>query len=92
MLVWLDSVVDRGILTVAPSAAERGWNLDWLREWLSRGDRPPAHAKWTLVPDFHAALAQVQPGAGTVLVTGSFHTVGDVMGALGVGGATGGSA
>lgn len=92
MLVWLDSVVDRGVLTVAPSAAERGWNLDWLREWLARGDRPPAHAKWTLVPDFHAALAQVQPGAGTVLVTGSFHTVGDVMAALGVGGATGGSA
>jgi hypothetical protein len=26
----------------------------------------------------------VQEGAGTVLVTGSFHTVGDVMGAIGM--------
>ena len=85
MLVWLDSVVDRGVLTVAPSAAERGWNLGWLREWLARQDRPPARARWTLVPDFATALREVQQGAGTVLVTGSFHTVGDVMATLGLG-------
>jgi len=85
MLVWLDSVVDRGVLTVAPSAAERGWNLAWLREWLARQDRPPARARWTLVPDFATALREVQQGAGTVLVTGSFHTVGDVMAAVGLG-------
>jgi dihydrofolate synthase/folylpolyglutamate synthase len=85
MLVWLDAIVDRGVLTVAPSAAERGWDLRWLHEWLARRDRPPAHARWTLIPDFAAALQQVQPGAGTVLVTGSFHTVGDVMLALGLG-------
>ena len=34
------------------------------------------------MPEFGAALDQVQEGAGTVLVTGSFHTVGDVMTAL----------
>lgn len=85
MLVWLDSVVDRGVLTVASSAAERGWDLGWLQEWLARPDRPPAHAHWTLVPDFAAALREVQEGAGTVLVTGSFHTVGDVMEAMGLG-------
>lgn len=85
MLVWLDAVVDRGVLTVAPSAAERGWDLGWLKEWLARPDRPPAHAQWTLVPDFDAALNEVQVGAGTVLVTGSFHTVGDVMKALRLG-------
>jgi dihydrofolate synthase/folylpolyglutamate synthase len=84
MLVWLDAVVERGVLTVAPSAAERGWNLGWLQEWLARRDRPPAHARWTLIPAFDAALRAVQPGAGTVLVTGSFHTVGDVMEALGL--------
>jgi len=84
MLVWLDAIVDRGVLTVAPSAAERGWDLRWLEEWLARPDRPPAHATWSLVPDFTEALQRVQPGAGTVLVTGSFHTVGDVMGALGL--------
>lgn len=85
MLVWLDAVVDRGFLTVAPSAAERGWDLGWLREWLARPDRPPARAEWTLVPEFGEAIAAVQRDAGTVLVTGSFHTVGDVMQALGVG-------
>jgi folylpolyglutamate synthase/dihydropteroate synthase len=36
------------------------------------------------VPDFHDALERVQAGAGTVVVTGSFHTVGDVMSALGM--------
>ncbi len=84
MLVRLDAVVDVGILTVAPSADARRWDLRWLEDWLRRRDRPPARGKWHLVPDFRAALARVQDGAGTVLVTGSFHTVGDVMEALGM--------
>jgi dihydrofolate synthase/folylpolyglutamate synthase len=84
MLVWLDSVVDRGVLTLAPSAAERGWNLSWLEQWLARPDRPRARARWSLIADFASALAEAQRGAGTVLVTGSFHTVGDVMAALGL--------
>jgi dihydrofolate synthase / folylpolyglutamate synthase len=84
MLVRLDSVVDRGILTVAPTAAQRGWDLGWLARWLERPDRPPARADWHLVPDFEEALRRVQVDAGTVLVTGSFHTVGDVMEALGI--------
>ncbi len=84
MLVRLDRAIDRGVLTIAPSAAGRRWDLEWLRRWLERPDRPPAQAAWTLVPDFTDALATVQEGAGTVLVTGSFHTVGDVMAALGL--------
>jgi dihydrofolate synthase / folylpolyglutamate synthase len=84
MLVHLDRVLDRGVLTVAPTAAGRGWNMEWLRRWLRNRSRPPARASWTLVPDFEEALATVQKGAGTVLVTGSFHTVGDVMQRLGV--------
>jgi len=84
MLVQLDRVIDRGILTVAPTAASRGWNAVWLRRWLRDRGRPPARAAWTLVPDFREALATVQEGAGTMLVTGSFHTVGDVMTALGM--------
>ena len=82
MLVALDQVVDRGILTIAPSAEGRRWDLEWLSRWLERPDRPPAHAEWTLVPDFQQALAEASEGAGTVLVTGSFHTVGDVMAEL----------
>ena len=84
MLVRLDAVVDRGILTIAPSAEGRRWDLEWLRRWLDRPDRPPAHAAWTLVPDFTTAIREVQAGAGTILVTGSFHTVGDVMEAVGL--------
>jgi dihydrofolate synthase/folylpolyglutamate synthase len=84
MLVQLDRVIDRGILTVAPTAASRGWNAVWLRRWLRDRGRPPARASWTLVPEFGEALETVQAGAGTVLVTGSFHTVGDVMSALGM--------
>jgi dihydrofolate synthase/folylpolyglutamate synthase len=82
MLVQLDRVIDRGILTVAPTAASRGWDAAWLRGWLSDASRPPARASWSLVPDFRAALQEAQHGAATILVTGSFHTVGDVMAEL----------
>ncbi len=84
MLVALDAVIDRGILTVAPTALDRGWNTTWLREWLERTDRPAPRARWSLVPDFQEALQVVREGAGTVLVTGSFHTVGDVLADLGL--------
>jgi dihydrofolate synthase/folylpolyglutamate synthase len=84
MLVLLDRAIDRGVLTLAPTAASRGWSVEWLGRWLRDPGRPPARAQWSLVPDFREALAVVQEGAGTVLVTGSFHTVGDVMTALGM--------
>jgi dihydrofolate synthase/folylpolyglutamate synthase len=82
MLVALDAVIDFGILTVAPSADSRRWDLEWLERWLRDPARPPARAQWHLEPEFPRALREVQEGAATVLVTGSFHTVGDVMGAL----------
>jgi len=84
MLVQLDQVIDRGVLTIAPTAAGRGWDIEWLRRWLKDPARPPAHAEWTLIPDFTEAIETVQDGAATVLVTGSFHTVGDVMQRLGM--------
>ena len=83
MLVQLDRVVERGVLTITPSAEGRRWDLEWLRRWLKDPARPPAQAHWQLIPDFRDALRLVQEGAGTVLVTGSFHTVGDVMEVLG---------
>ncbi len=84
MLVLLDTVVDRGVLTMAPTARARGWDLDWLNRWLSDPSRPPQRATWRLIPDFQEAIREVQGGAGTVLVTGSFHTVGDVLSELGL--------
>jgi dihydrofolate synthase/folylpolyglutamate synthase len=84
MLVQLDGVIDRGILTRAPTAASRGWDIAWLRRWLRDPLRPPARAAWTLVPDFQEAMDTASRGAATVLVTGSFHTVGDVMASVGM--------
>ncbi|MES2124603.1 MAG: Mur ligase family protein [Gemmatimonadota bacterium] len=83
MLVQLDQAIDVGILTVAPTADTRRWDLGWLERWLADPDRPRARAQWSLVPDFDEALRAAEAGAGTVLVTGSFHTVGDVFEALG---------
>jgi dihydrofolate synthase/folylpolyglutamate synthase len=84
MLVTLDRAVDRGVLTLAPTAAGRGWSLEWLERWLRDPARPPAQAQWMLEPDFRDAIRRVQQGAGTTLVTGSFHTVGDVMQEIGI--------
>lgn len=84
MLVELDRGVDRGWLTVAPSADQRRWTLEWLERWLRDPARPPARASWHLEPDLRRALAEAERDAATVLVTGSFHTVGDVMRELGM--------
>ena len=83
MLVELDQAIDVGILTVAPTATGRRWDTGWLERWLAAPGRPPAQAKWRLEPDFWRALREVESGQGTILVTGSFHTVGDVMTAKG---------
>ncbi len=83
MLETLDAAVDQGVLTVAPTAAGRGWSLDALSEWL--GSRAGSlRGRWSIEPDFAAALRQAQHGAGTLLITGSFHTVGDAMALLGL--------
>ena len=74
MLETLDGEVDTLWVTSPPSApSDRAWPLDEVRD----------AAKGIVVePDFEVALAGVQRGAETVLVTGSFHTVGDAMARL----------
>jgi dihydrofolate synthase / folylpolyglutamate synthase len=74
---------DAVVLTLPPSApAERRWDPDEvLREM------PAAHA--VAVADFPAALEHAErlagrDNGGTVLVTGSFHTVGDALILLGM--------
>jgi dihydrofolate synthase/folylpolyglutamate synthase len=84
MLVRLDAAIDHGICTVAPTAAGRRWDLGWLQRWREDPTRPKPRATWRSVVDFRQALREVEAGAGTVLVTGSFHTVGDVMAELGM--------
>jgi len=85
MLDALAPVVSRFVLTNAPTApASRAWPLDdALRYARERGLTADAE------PDFDRAIAVAERGAGTVLVTGSFHTVGDAMSRLQVSPLTG---
>jgi dihydrofolate synthase/folylpolyglutamate synthase len=78
MLTTLSRVASHFILTMAPTApASRAWDLDEAFAF-ARDKSISAEA----VSDFSAALAAAQSGEGTILVTGSFHTVGDAMALL----------
>ena len=78
ILAELAPVVDHLVLTTAPTAPpNRVWDpVEAQRFAASRG--------WSaeVVTDFDAALARVAQDAGTTLVAGSFHTVGDAMARL----------
>lgn len=80
MVSLLQERVDRLILTTPPSApAGRCWDPERALEVL-----PPGRAR--VVRDFSMALevARGEAAEGTVLVTGSFHTVGDALAELGL--------
>ena len=78
MMDAIAPVVDHFILTDAPTAPpSRGWVLaDALAYAVESGFQ--AHA----VADFDEALRRAEAESATVLVTGSFHTVGDAMARL----------
>jgi dihydrofolate synthase / folylpolyglutamate synthase len=77
MLTALAPFADSFVLTHAPTApASRAWDLDQVRAYVER-----AGIRADIDPDFDAALARVAD-AETVIVTGSFHTVGDAMARL----------
>jgi dihydrofolate synthase/folylpolyglutamate synthase len=74
----LAPVVDRFVFTSAPSApAERTWKPDEARDFVLE-----AGLDASLEPDFDKALRRAEKDSGTVLITGSFHTVGDAMSRL----------
>ena len=78
MIRALSAVASRFVLTMAPTApASRAWDLDEAVAF-ARGEHLVAEG----VPDFSHALARAREDGGTVLVTGSFHTVGDAMSLL----------
>jgi dihydrofolate synthase/folylpolyglutamate synthase len=84
MLPPLLARVDAAVFTVAPTAPEsRRWDPAAVAESV---EVPPGVAV-RVIPDFGAALQRVTTLApyGTVLVTGSVHTVGDALEALGIG-------
>ncbi len=69
------TVAERIVLTVAPSSPDnRSWNLGEVTTWASAEGLPVQR-----VDDFGDALLAARALAATVLVTGSFHTVGDAM-------------
>jgi dihydrofolate synthase/folylpolyglutamate synthase len=71
----LAPAVDGLVLTCAPTApADRVWSLAEAAAWCAeQGIAARAEA------DFPAALAAASEAGRTVLVCGSFHTVGDAM-------------
>ena len=78
MLETLAGSVDILMLTRAPSApAERAWDLAEPSRWARERGIEAAVA-----PGFGAALDAASARGATVLVTGSFHTVGDAMARL----------
>jgi dihydrofolate synthase/folylpolyglutamate synthase len=78
MMQALAGVVDHFVLTNTPTApASRAWQLTAVVDF-ARAEGLSAEA----IPDFDQALARVEGVEGTVLVTGSFHTVGDAMARL----------
>ena len=63
------------VVTMAPTApVARAWNLDEVTAWAAAEGLPVQRED-----DFTLALAHARERAATVLVTGSFHTVGDAM-------------
>jgi dihydrofolate synthase/folylpolyglutamate synthase len=81
MLQPLYEATDAVVLTLAPTAPEdRRWDPEAVLE-----EAPAAHAR--AVSDFGRAMSEAwtlaAPG-GTIVVTGSFHTTGDALIALGM--------
>ncbi len=75
ILSALSDVVDRFILTNTPTAPEsRAWEIDTVLSWAkSRALHVDVER------DFDRCLVNAKEQGATVLVTGSFHTVGDAM-------------
>ncbi|GJG88557.1 dihydrofolate synthase [Gemmatimonadetes bacterium T265] len=74
----LAPAVDAFVLTTPPTApAGRVWDLSAVAAHAAARGYVAA-----VEPDFDAALASVDARAGTAVVTGSFHTVGDAMARL----------
>ena len=84
MLPPLLERADAVVLTVAPTAPDsRRWDPVAVADAIE----PPPGVAVRVIPDFAAALQRVTTMApyGTVLVTGSVHTVGDALAELGMG-------
>ena len=78
MMAMLAPYVDTFVLTTAPtSPAHRAWDP-------GEAQAHAAHEGWNAIveKDFAAALRRAESEGQVVLITGSFHTVGDAMACL----------
>lgn len=83
MLTPLLGRVDAAVLTAPASAPpDRAWDPAPAAEWAAAAGYPRPR----LIPDLRDAVSRASTLAphGTVIVTGSFHTVGDAMSVLGI--------
>jgi dihydrofolate synthase / folylpolyglutamate synthase len=81
MIECLGPEVDAFVFTQPDTApARRRWDLGRLEREL--GGPVAGGDERVFEPDFEGALERVQDGAETVIVTGSFHTVGDALARL----------
>ncbi len=75
ILLAVARVASHIVVTMAPTApVSRAWDLDEVTTWAAAAGLPVQRAD-----DFAVALEVARVRAATVLVTGSFHTVGDAM-------------
>jgi len=80
MIDCLTPAVDSFVFTLPDTAPERRrWDLGRLERELGEGGLAVAHE---FEPQVERALERVQDDAATVIVTGSFHTVGDALARL----------
>jgi dihydrofolate synthase / folylpolyglutamate synthase len=78
MIDEIGPAVDAFVLTDPPTApASRMWRAEDAAAYAAARGRPAE-----VVRDFDAAIARARALGRTVLVTGSFHTVGDAMARL----------
>ena len=71
----LGTVADRILVTAAPTAPRsRAWSLSEVESWARECELPVER-----IDDFDEALRIADASGATILVTGSFHTVGDAM-------------
>jgi len=78
MIRVLSGVASRFVLTMAPTApVSRAWDLSEAAEFARQTGR-----EVDIVADFAEAIEHAASGPGSVLITGSFHTVGDAMSLL----------
>ncbi len=74
----LSSVADQIVVSLAPTTPEaRKWDLSEVRQWAESANVPVV-----IEAEFDAALSKATADGATVLITGSFHTVGDAMARL----------